>query len=1383
HFHSGEETVRTEQNPFIQSTLSCLLVSSSKGFELNIRNSVMESSIEASRTEGAPKPKLAPKPRLTPKPFSLQQNTTIRSIHAPKTVTSPSKATTHQTGKSEAPGVPEATLTTTAQKPPQQPATSDSKLGSVSVHTKDQPKTTEEKKTCPHGEDTPDSSVAPGKSDPASQSAPPKKISKSEPIQKEDVTQRNHNTSTDVVTNSEQKDEKKKEDETQMPVVQKLEESGGDDSSTTNPKNRWGNSRKRLSMELTSKFESGGLSLPPQPHITISTTTSKDDANQPVPPDPKQGLTTSEPPSRESDEGKLKEEYSGGGSIKRRISLLFDSSSRPEVVVKKEEPEIINGAGGVKERIKNWRVETGSEGPKNEKKPQVVPRIRPKSFDPVTVPSAGKTPKRPPVELPVTGTSSAEAADPPSKISPAEQPAESPLDTSKDAPPEVKSSETSSETSGECEQSKSTEGDVQLRAHSPPATHTVTDEGSSAASESAPHAPKGDNIRRRSVHFGVVERDDGGPPVRLCPETESKAEDEAPEDEDLPGSVPANRRVGILQNKDDEVQRQEEDRLKHLEFEKRRKAEESLKEKERLMLEEEKKQKEEEEEEKARLREEEMEREKQMELMWQRQREEERERAKQKEEILKQDQEEREKERLKEEKRKEERLREEKEKQRLREEEKLIHDNEEHKLEGKLREEEITEDKQREEDLEKEGLNKTEELRRGEDEEKKKEEELELMWQRQKEEDGERARQKEERLRQEEMEKVRLREEERRKEEERMRERQREVEEEERMRMELERKRQQEKEEMEKMRQIEMERQREMERKRQIEKERAEELERKRQEELERKRAEELEEKLRMEREREELMLTNLQKEEDGEREMSVDEPELNLISFDSEPQTPSGQTYELTESQMEVVYDDFSVRNPHHEVDFDDFSVKPKRWGSRAKIETSPVQSTSLYSRDEEMEALVPLEVKTQERNVPEQLEKPDSPGSTPAQENPEEEEEKEMEKEEEVETNRDEGEEDDKQEVHSHGDPTTRTTSCVSLSTMQYFGGKLSAAQLQVAGWVGSVRRSLQGALQLVWGNAEERQEEEDEDKEEEESGDGEGRFQRAMSPLRSFARRSRRSLGRLSLRSRQTLHRRATQTCSTQLNSYRTGGEDKDTDALIDGEPDQQNGACEPTSESDSPKPAADQLPEVSSEDVDISDFQREPELSPFPESTTPLLDTSAQKSKADLGKRRIRTRPSRSLHAGLTQTDGQDWKFRDSTVEKEIPSKRRESDSEEEQPKQKMVCSPPPTSQRVPIFPGLNPAALIAQIKKRTSGGGTGGGEETEDKGRQERESPNEELSPSPSQLSRSPRSAAHLAGAARVLPPIGGTDGGAISSPAWLKELKSKKRLSQHEGEA
>lgn len=95
-----------------------------------------------------------------------------------------------------------------------------------------------------------------------------------------------------------------------------------------------------------------------------------------------------------------------------------------------------------------------------------------------------------------------------------------------------------------------------------------------------------------------------------------------------------------------------------------------------------------------------------------------------------------------------------------------------------------------------------------------------------------------------------------------------------------------------------------------------------------------------------------------------------------------------------------------------------------------------------------------------------------------------------------------------------------------MQYLGGKLSAAQLQVAGWVGNVRRSLQGALDLVLGSSEDRQEEE-----QEEGVDGGGRFQRVVSPLRNFARRSRRSLRRLSTRSRTTAHRRAGEACSVR------------------------------------------------------------------------------------------------------------------------------------------------------------------------------------------------------------------------------------------------------------
>lgn len=48
---------------------------------------------------------------------------------------------------------------------------------------------------------------------------------------------------------------------------------------------------------------------------------------------------------------------------------------------------------------------------------------------------------------------------------------------------------------------------------------------------------------------------------------------------------------------------------------------------------------------------------------------------------------------------------------------------------------------------------------------------------------------------------------------------------------------------------------------------------------------------------------------------------------------------------------------------------------------------------------------------------------------------------------------------------------------------------------------------------------------------------------------------------------------------------------------------------------------------------------------------------------------------------------------------------------------------------------------------------------EDKARREEESQKEEVAPSPTQLPRSPRAPAHLAGAALVLPPLGGTDGG------------------------
>ena len=87
-----------------------------------------------------------------------------------------------------------------------------------------------------------------------------------------------------------------------------------------------------------------------------------------------------------------------------------------------------------------------------------------------------------------------------------------------------------------------------------------------------------------------------------------------------------------------------------------------------------------------------------------------------------------------------------------------------------------------------------------------------------------------------------------------------------------------------------------------------------------------------------------------------------------------------------------------------------------------------------------------------------------------------------------------------------------------MEYLGDMLSVAQTQVSGWVGNVRRSLQGALSLVSGAVERGGRAEE--------GGGAGGFKRAAS-LRSLASRSRDSFRRFSLRSQQrlSLRRRTT------------------------------------------------------------------------------------------------------------------------------------------------------------------------------------------------------------------------------------------------------------------
>ncbi|KAM8916311.1 uncharacterized protein AB9W97_018696 isoform 2-T3 [Spinachia spinachia] len=885
----------------------------------------MESPLEVSQV-GGPKPSVAPKPRLTPKPFSLQKNTTIRSINAPKAAGVTSRTTTQGTDKSQA----KPPASPPAQKPPQQTLASDSQPGS---------------KTAGDGEDTPDTDV--GKSAPFTQTAPPKETPRPESICRDDVNQANRRASSDIV-NTPQTDGKKKEDEAPTSAVQNMPDSGNNASSADITENQWGGSRKRLSMKLTSKFESLAVSLPPQP--AMPATSTKEDGNKPEVPDPEPGHPTSKPPDREMNEGGLKEEYSGGGSIKRRISLLFDSSSRPEPMTKRDEPEVVNstaGVKGVKERMKIWAVETTPGNPKADKPPLVAPRNHSKRLQSATAPTAVKTPEIPTVKPPVMGTLSGQAVDLPSKVSPAEPPPDLPMETNKDAATEDKLSKS---WRVEHVQNPSTEADVQLRKRSSFKTRTAADEGDSAEGESAQHAPKRDIVKRRSVRFSVVERDDGGPPVFLGSASESSDEEgEASEnkaEEEIPVSLRVYRRLGGLQRKDDDDDDvddddKEEERLKHLEFEKKRRSEEH--DQPQLKMEDELKRKEEErKKEKARQnkveerkqdsleeelierqkreewerehllederRQEEMEREKQLEMLLQRQREEERERAKQKEQRLKHDQEESEKERLKEAERKEERLRQEREREKQ-----------------KFRKEAINEEKKREDEWEKEWVKQTKRLRGAE--EKGGENEFELMEQRQKEErlskEREKQRGREEKivignhadyqlegkLRETEINKKKQREEEwekewvkkterlrggdeekevmlqRKTEEDRETARQNEgrlrQKEREQRRLEAqmqseaeERKRQVEREreeEMERMRQIERQRQREEEeeRKRQIEREREEEMERMRQ--IERQREEEEERKRQAERERVEE-LERVRQEAAREREQDLEE-------------------------------------------------------------------------------------------------------------------------------------------------------------------------------------------------------------------------------------------------------------------------------------------------------------------------------------------------------------------------------------------------------------------------------------------------------------------------------------------------------------------------------
>ncbi|KAM4707085.1 uncharacterized protein KIAA1671 homolog [Discoglossus pictus] len=162
-------------------------------------------------------------------------------------------------------------------------------------------------------------------------------------------------------------------------------------------------------------------------------------------------------------------------------------------------------------------------------------------------------------------------------------------------------------------------------------------------------------------------------------------------------------------------------------------------------------------------------------------------------------------------------------------------------------------------------------------------------------------------------------------------------------------------------------------------------------------------------------------------------------------------------------------------------------------------------------------------------------------------------------------------------------------------------------------------------------------------------------------------------------------------------------------------------------------------------------------------TSVLDSTALKTRVQLSRRSQRRAPSQSQRKSrlllsssqlevIEDTDSP-WMYTDTTEEK---LEMKEDSDDDEKPQRSSV-----QPARIPMFPGMDPSALMGQLRKR-----------------QEQES----SSDPPAQLSRSPKSPLPQGTIGVKLLPTPGDkqERGAESSPQWLKELKSKKRQSQYE---
>ncbi|XP_048411997.2 uncharacterized protein LOC125464051 [Stegostoma tigrinum] len=162
----------------------------------------------------------------------------------------------------------------------------------------------------------------------------------------------------------------------------------------------------------------------------------------------------------------------------------------------------------------------------------------------------------------------------------------------------------------------------------------------------------------------------------------------------------------------------------------------------------------------------------------------------------------------------------------------------------------------------------------------------------------------------------------------------------------------------------------------------------------------------------------------------------------------------------------------------------------------------------------------------------------------------------------------------------------------------------------------------------------------------------------------------------------------------------------------------------------------------------------------------LDSHVQKSRIQLGRKTLRRAPTKHKKSGFgDQPDGPDqfiqgsddsWMYKDSTESR--PTAHEELVDEEVVRPQKLPISQCP---RVAMFPGMDPCVLKASLRRNRA------------------ESDNDENESSCEQHCRSCSPPAQQG--PRVMPSINNKgEGSDEMPPAWLQELKSKKRLSQHQ---